>query len=311
MWHNGGNVDLLHGFCLQRHHDVIIILPLIFQESLINTPSKLGNAITGMQIPFLIRGGNESELYQTTGHRRFTQYQESRLLDAFIQSAGLGTGILLHQLGYLYTLGHIVVLNEFKHDIALRGTRVKALVALLIVSLIENHLVLALSHGQVVGSTVHTQRIGLHASGYSALGQGIGMHGDKQVCLVAVCYVSPGVQRDKDIGLTGIDDLHVRTVVLHQPAEGQRHVQVDRLLLGQCSHGSRIIPAMSGINYQRKLLRLISCQSVIGPSVGSNRHYRQTHHKSYQRQYPFLHFGCKSTVFPLKISLLLLSFIIY
>ena len=57
-----------------------------------------------------------------------------------------------------------MILYELKHDIALRGVGVEALIALLIVLFIQDDLILALGHSQIVGSTVHTQRIGLHAS---------------------------------------------------------------------------------------------------------------------------------------------------
>ena len=80
------------------------------------------------------------------------------------------------------------------------------------------------------------------------------MDGDKQVSLVLVGNVGTGMQRDKDIRLTGIDDLHIRAVLLYQLAEGQRHIQIDGFLLGNLSNSSCVIAAMAGINDQRKTL---------------------------------------------------------
>ena len=57
-----------------------------------------------------------------------------------------------------------MVLNELKHDIALRRVRVEALITLFIVFLNQDDRVLTLSHIQIVGSTVHTQRICLQTT---------------------------------------------------------------------------------------------------------------------------------------------------
>ena len=126
-----------------------------------------------------------------------------------------------------------MILHEFKHDIALRRIGVKALIALSIVLLIEDNLVLSLSNSQVVGSTVHTEGVGLQAPGDAAFGQRIGMDRDKQVGLITVGYVGTGVQGDERVGLTGIDNLDVRTVLLYQTTKGQCHIQIDNLLFGQ------------------------------------------------------------------------------
>ena len=80
------------------------------------------------------------------------------------------------------------------------------------------------------------------------------MDGYKEVGLVAVGNVGTGVQGHEHIGLTGIDDPHVRTVALYQSAEGQRHVQVDVLLLRDGAHGTSIRTSVTRINYQRKFL---------------------------------------------------------
>ena len=151
-----------------------------------------------------------------------------------------------------------MVLHELKQDVALRRTWVETLIALFIVGLVEDDLILTLSHFQVIGSTVHTQRVGLQTSRDTALGQRIGVDGDEEVGLVAVGNVSTRMQGDEDIGLTGIDDAHVRTVAFHQPSEGQRHIQIDMFLLGQRTYRTSVRSSMSGINDQREFL-VCSC----------------------------------------------------
>ena len=120
------------------------------------------------------------------------------------------------------------------------------------------------------------------------------MHRDEQVGLVPVGNVGTSMQGNEYIRLTGIDDLHVRTVELHQPAKGQGHIQVDGLLLRQRADGSCIVSTMSCINDQRELLRLGS-RSVACRFPGSNGCHHHQHHQTYQKKYPILHCGCKIT----------------
>ena len=161
-----------------------------------------------------------------------------------------------------------MVLDEFKHDVALRRVWVEALIALFVVLLVENDLVLALSHLQIVCRTVHTQRVGLDTSRDASLGQCVRMDGDKEVGLIFISNVCARVQGNENIRLARIDDLHVAAIALYQPSEGQCDIQVDMLLLRDFSYGARIVASMSGINHQRKFL------------VGSN--HRHCHH---QHQY--------------------------
>ena len=168
-----------------------------------------------------------------------------------------------------------MILHELEHDIALGRVRVKALIALLIVFLIEDDLVLTLSHRQVVCSTVHTQRVRFQSARDAPLGQGVGVHGDKEVGLVSVGNIGTGMQGDKHIGLTRVDDLHVRTVALYQFSKGQCNVQIDGFLLGQRTHGTRIMASMSCINDQRKLLGFCSSSIVRSTVNGHRRQCRQ------------------------------------
>ena len=254
------------GLYLIGNTHVGVVFPLIVHESLIDAITQLADTRRRIEVALLIRCRDESQLYQAAGHRRFSQHQESSLLHALVLTIGSSTRATLYELGEFHALRHVVVLHELKHDIALRRVGVEALIALLIVLLIEDDLVLSLSDGEVVGSTVHTQRIGLQASRDVSLRQGIGMDGDKQVGLVLVGNVGTGVQGDEDVSLAGIYHLHIRTVLLHQLTEGQRHVQVDNLLFGNLAHRTCIMTTMTSVDDQRKTL------------VGSNTSHCHTYH---------------------------------
>ena len=78
------------------------------------------------------------------------------------------------------------------------------------------------------------------------------MDRDKQVGLVTVGDVGTGMQGDEHIGLAGVNHLDIRAVLLHQSSEGQRHIQVDNLLLSDGAYCSGIMSAVSGVNHQRK-----------------------------------------------------------
>ena len=189
------------------------------------------NATLRIEQALLITCSDKAQLNQTARHRGGTKHQESSLMNSFVRTAGLCADFLLDHLRQLHALGHVLVLYELKHDVTLRGVRVEALIALLIVFLHQNHGVLTLCHIQILSGTVHTQRIYFKAAGNLSFGQGVGMHTDKEVGLGLVGNIGTFIQRDKDIGLAGIDDFHVRTVALHHSAESQSHLQVDVLLL--------------------------------------------------------------------------------
>ena len=203
-----------------------------------------------------------------------------------------------------------MVLNELEHDVTLRRIGVEALITLFVVLLVKNDLVLALGNLQIVGSTMHTQRIGLQSSRDASLGQGIRMDGDKEVGLVAVGNIGTGVQGNKHIRLTGVDYLHIRAVALHQLSESQRHIQVDDFLFCKRTDSSGVVATMSGINHQCKLVRLGSRSEGYCLADGNQRHHQLQHYNS-QKTFIILHCECKSTYFPEKISDLHASFIIY
>ena len=164
LGHNGRNVHLLLGLNPVGSRRSGSILALVVEESLVDAQPHLTDTVLRVQEAFFIAGRDEAQFYQTAGHRRFAQHQESGLLDTFVDASSLSTGTTLDEFGQFDALCHILVLDELEHDIALGGVGVETLIALLIVLLIEDNLVLSLSDGEVVGCTVHTQRIGLHAS---------------------------------------------------------------------------------------------------------------------------------------------------
>ena len=90
-----------------------------------------------------------------------------------------------------------------------------------------------------------------------ALGQGIDVDRDKQVGLVLIGNLSTTVELHKTVGLAGIDDLHVRTVLLYESSEREGKFQ-GQILLTCLGHtdGACIATTVSGIDDQREPLRL-------------------------------------------------------
>ena len=80
------------------------------------------------------------------------------------------------------------------------------------------------------------------------------MNGDEDVGFVFVGNVGTFMQRDEHVGLAGVDDFYVGAVLLHIAAKGQRHIQVDVLLLGPIGTGTSVLSAMSGINDKGELM---------------------------------------------------------
>ena len=80
------------------------------------------------------------------------------------------------------------------------------------------------------------------------------MNRDKQVGLVSVGDVGPFAQGNEDICRPGVDNLHVVAVFLHHFAESQRHLQVDILLFGDGTWGTRVVAAMTSVDDERKLI---------------------------------------------------------
>ena len=103
---------------------------------------------------------------------------------------------------------------------------------------------------------MHTQGVRLRAPADAALGQRIGVNADKEVRLGLVGNIGPFGEFHEHIGLAGVHDLHVRTVLLHQPAQFQGYGQVDVLLLALPSQSSSVTSAMTGIYHHNEILAL-------------------------------------------------------
>ena len=142
------------------------------------------------------------------------------------------------------------------------------MVRLLVVLLQIDYGVLSLGYLQILHDTgiltrppALAQSIGLESTGRMSFRQGIDMDGDKQIGLVLIGYLCPLVQFHELIGLTGIDDLHVGAVLLHQSSEGQRELQCQVLLpYTGTTDSAGIATAMSGIDDQRKIA-ICSCRN--------------------------------------------------
>ena len=176
------------------------------------------------------------------------------------------THVLLHILGQLYAVFHILVLYKLKHYVAFGRVWVISLIGLLIVLLEEYYRVLAFSHLQVLQHTVlltgtfaGTQSVGLESTCHSTLGQSIDVDRDKQVSFVLISNLGTTEQLNKLICLAGIDHLHVRTIFLNQSAKGQSKLKREVLLLRDSTHSTSIVATMTSIDNQCKIS--LSCRS--------------------------------------------------
>ena len=164
--------------------------------------------------------------------------------------------LLLDVAGKVHTLLHVVVLHKLKDDVTFRPRWVEIVVHLLVVGLLRDDAVFALRHFQVFCSAVHTEGVGFRPRHPAFVCRhGVGVDGHEEVGLVAVGNVGASLQRHEHISLSGVDHLHVGTVLLHEFAESQCHVEVDGFLLREHAHGTGILSAVSGIDDQHKLPR--------------------------------------------------------
>ena len=156
---------------------------------------------------------------------------------------------------------------------------------LLIVLLDQDDRVFSLRHIKVVGYPVHTEGICLQSHSPCALGQGVGVYGDEEVGLVAVGNVGSLMERDKDVGFACVYDFHLWAVVLHESSEGERHVEVDILLLGESAKSACVMTSMSGVDDER--------ETLLGCHCHSEREYQ--HYRSYNPSVhiPYYIISCK------------------
>ncbi len=175
-------------------------------------------------------------------------------MHSLVHTSRGGADIVLYELGQLHRVLHILVLHVLEHDVRLGGVGVESLIARLIVRLERDYGVLALGHVEVVSGAVHTQGVHLKALDRLSLRHGIRVDRYEQVRLRAVGDVRPSLQGDELVSLARVDDIDVRTVLLNIPAEGQRHLEVDVLLLRDGSNRAGVASAMARIYHQGEFL---------------------------------------------------------
>ena len=239
-------------------HTLVVLLP-IGEEGVEQAARILLLCPAGVHVLFLVAGRDKSQFDQTARHGGETEHGEVVLLGTHILAPCGLTHIALHVFGQLDAVLHVLVLDILKHDVALGRIGIVAVIGLLIVFLKEDNRVLALGHFEVLHharlltrALAGAEGIGLEAARHPTPWQGIDMDGDKQVGLVLVGNLRTAIEFDEAIRLAGVDHLHARAVFLYHAPEGQGELQRQVLLLGDGADGTRIMSAVSGIDYQRK-----------------------------------------------------------
>ena len=237
------------------------VLLVISQESIEDTTGILALSSFGVHIVLLVACRDETKLYQTTRHRGETEYGQVILLGTHILTTCCLTDITLHIFRQFDTVLHILILDELKHDVALRRIRIVALISLFVVLLQQDYSILTLSHFQILLYTVsltstfaRTEGIGLETSGNPASGHSVDMNGNKKVGFIVVGNLSTTVKLHETVCLTGIDHLYIWTVALDHLSESEGELQRQVLLLRNGSDGTCIISTVSRIDDQRELL---------------------------------------------------------
>ena len=94
-------------------------MALVLYESLIDASCHFVNVSFIIEKSLLIACGDVSKLYQTAWHRCLAQYEEASLLHALVGTPCGGAYVMLHKLGKVNRLVHVVVLHKLKDDVAL------------------------------------------------------------------------------------------------------------------------------------------------------------------------------------------------
>ena len=168
--------------------------------------------------------------------------------------------LLLHQRGEAHALRHVFVLHELEDDVRLRRVGIEPGIACLIVVFVEDDGVFAFGYFQIGFGFGQPQRPCGGSSRRMVSCQGIGVDGDEQVRLGFIGNLRPAVESDKHIPLAGVDDLHVRAVLLYQTPYGQGNFQVDVLLFRDAADGSRVMSSVSGVDDHHEVAGI--CLSV-------------------------------------------------
>ena len=222
------------------------------RKTFVDTPGDIIHPAGIVEQSFFISCSDETELYQTARHRRFSENQESSLMHTLIRTVGTVAYLSLDIARQFYASFHILTLYELEDDVALRRSWVETLIGLLIARLHRDNGVLSHSHIEIVLGTVHTERIGFKTAGYLTGWQRIGMNRDKQVGIGTVGDVGTLLQGNEDIRLAGIDDSHVRHIALNIFAKLQCHREIDILFFGNSTKSTRIMTAMTWVDNERE-----------------------------------------------------------
>ena len=101
---------------------------------------------------------------------------------------------------------------------------------------------------------MHTEGICFQSCCPCPPGECVGVNGYKEVGLVAIGYIGSLVERDEHVGFACVYYFYIRTIILHEPSEGKRHVEIDILLLGESANRTGVMSSMPGVDDKREIL---------------------------------------------------------
>ena len=213
-------------------------------------------ALTAFGVQVILFGGrrNKAQFGEHRGHRGFTKYEEARLLYALVLTPSVRSVLLLDAARQVYALLHITVLHELKDNVTLGAVRVETGIGFGIVLFVCDYGVFTLRHLKVFFSAGNTKGESLRTIHLLATRHSVGVNRHEEVGIIAVGNRRTLLERHKLIRAARINHLHLGALLLDQLTKGQRHIEVNRLLLRLLTHGSGILTAMTGINNQGELL---------------------------------------------------------
>ena len=98
----------------------------------------------------------------------------------------------------------------------------------------------------------HTERVGCGTVGYGSLGKGVGVYGNKQVCVIGIGYVGAALQGNEHVAFAGVNNLDIGAVFLAQASASQSHGEIDIFLFRKRTYGTAIVSSVSGFDYECK-----------------------------------------------------------
>ena len=239
---------------------------VIGQEGIKHTPCILALCRLGVHIVFLIACRDKAQLQQGTRHRREAQHCQIILLGTHILTPCSLTNVFLHIFRQLDAIVDILILYDIENDITFRRIRIIALIGLFVIFLQEDNSIFALGHLQILKHTrfltctlTGAKCIRLETMGHPTLRERIDMNRNKKISFCLVRDFCTAIQLYKHIFLSCIEDFYIRTIALYHLSECQGELQCQILLLRNRTNGTSIVPAMTSIYHQRKLLTGSEC----------------------------------------------------